>query len=355
MFANPTKVGISHQVVATLVAVAVLLFSIGAYATAQAANLVEVSNTLGTSEPAVTSSHFYSFEIPVGGTLTVGETVTIRSTDSAFNYTSIVSGDLTVRVDGGAPVAHGGFAGSATQISFNNVSAAAGQVVTVAIASGEITNPAVGSYQFEISAGGDSAKTEVAIVDTVLVTAEVDTSFTFTVLGTATSTSVNGTSTTGSTTATTIPFGLLVAGQVKTLAQDLTVETNARNGFAVTVETDGNIRSSNGADIDTFTNGTDISSAGTAWTGPTPNVSQENTWGHWGLTYEDDATVNLGANEYIAASTTPRVIFMHNSAADGSTANIGSTTVGYQVQISGLQEAADDYQAILTYIATPVF
>jgi hypothetical protein len=357
MFANPTKVGISHQVVATLVAVAVTLLSIGVYATAQAANLTSVSNTLGTSEPAVTSTHFYSFTIPAAATLLIGETVTIRSTDSGFNYSTVVSGDITVRVNGGAPVAVGGFAASATQISFNNVSATAGQVVTVAIADNEITNPAVGSYQFEISAGGDTAETEVAIVATVLVTASVDTSFTFRVLGTATSTSVNGTSTTGSTTPTTIPFGLLVAGQTKTLAQDLTVVTNARNGFNVTVETDGNIRSSNGADIDSFANGTDISAAGSVWNSnlPTTNVALENTWGHWGLTYEDNAAVDLGSNEYIAASTTPRTIFSHTGPADGTTANVGSTTVGYQVRITGLQEAANDYQAILTYIATPVF
>jgi hypothetical protein len=41
MFANPTTVGISQRVVATLVASAVLLTSIGFYNIAQAANLVE--------------------------------------------------------------------------------------------------------------------------------------------------------------------------------------------------------------------------------------------------------------------------------------------------------------------------
>ncbi len=362
MFANPTKVGISYQVVATLVAVAVFLFSIGAYATAQAANLVEVSDTLGSSEPLVTSAHTISFTIPASGTLTIGETVSITFEPGSFAIGALASGDITVTVDTVLDP-HAGFSTTTNSLQFNSVAAAAGSVVEVAIPDGFITSPAEGSYYFEVVANDDSAKSEVAIVSTVLVTAEVDTNFTFLVHGTATSTPVNGTSTTGSTTATTIPFGLLVAGQTKTLAQDLTVETNARYGFAVTVETDGNIRSANGADIDMFDDGVEVTQPNTVWNAPTPNVNQENTWGHWGLTTEDgDLNSNGGyyssefiANEYIAASTTPRVVFHHDNPADGSTPNIGSTTVGYQVQITALQEAADDYQAILMYIATPIF
>jgi hypothetical protein len=34
---------------------------------------------------------------------------------------------------------------------------------------------------------------------------------------------------------------------------------------------------------------------------------------------------------------------------------VGSTTVAYKVEITSLQEAAKDYTATLTYIATPVF
>jgi hypothetical protein len=52
----------------------------------------------------------------------------------------------------------------------------------------------------------------------------------------------------------------------------------------------------------------------------------------------------------------------HNDPSDGTTGttdatgdDVGETFVGYQIEITPLQEAADDYQTILTYIATPTF
>ncbi len=45
----------------------------------------------------------------------------------------------------------------------------------------------------------------------------------------------------------------------------------------------------------------------------------------------------------------------HTGVADGLTAGIGTARIGYQVQISALQEAGDDYSTELRYIATPTF
>jgi hypothetical protein len=54
---------------------------------------------------------------------------------------------------------------------------------------------------------------------------------------------------------------------------------------------------------------------------------------------------------------TPVEVFYHNTPVEYSQGGmgVGSTTVAYKVEISNLQEAAKDYQATLTYIATPVF
>jgi hypothetical protein len=85
----------------------------------------------------------------------------------------------------------------------------------------------------------------------------------------------------------------------------------------------------------------------------------ENTWGHWGLTSDDTSLLGAGidfaANQWVAASTTPRAVMAHNGPADGVTDNIGAAQVGYQIQITALQEAGDDYSTTLTYIATPTF
>jgi hypothetical protein len=76
---------------------------------------------------------------------------------------------------------------------------------------------------------------------------------------------VRPTSTT--TTSTSLPFGTLAANVSKTLAQDLTVSTNARNGYVVTVEQDANLLSSTGADIDGFIDGA-YTNTPAAWQAP---------------------------------------------------------------------------------------
>ncbi len=363
MFVIPTHVGFTHRVVAMLVACALVLWSIGTYTTAQAANLVEVSNTLTDSGPNALSGHFFSFEIPAGSSVSSTADYVITFPSGFTGVNTVVSGDLTVRLNGGAPITIGNFAAGAQTLTFDNVTASSGDVVTVQLAEGNVGNPStVQSYEFLITvanATSDTGRTRVAIVNYVTVTAVVNTTFDFVVSGLGTSTAVNSTSTTGSTTATTIPFGVLAANQTYTMAQQLSVTTNARNGFVVTVEQDGNLRSSTGADIDGFSNATYVNTP-TAWSAPSNVLLDENTWGHWGLT-SNDSDLNAGeftsggGNKWVAASTTPRQVFSHTGPANGTTADIGRATVGYQVQITPLQEAADDYQTTLMYVATPTF
>ena len=201
----------------------------------------------------------------------------------------------------------------------------------------------------------------MAIIAPVVVTAAVDTSFTFTVTGLAGGTNVNGLVTTGSSTATAIPFGALSANTASSAAQRLSVSTNASYGFAVTVQTDQQLTSSAGADIDGFIDGS-YTNTPLSWTAPSPTISDEDTWGHWGLTSNDE-TFGLadpfdvgGAGErFVSASTTPVQVFRHDGPSDGTTQNIGKADVAYQAEISALQEAGTDYTATLTYVATPVF
>jgi len=365
MFAKATNVGFAQRVVATLVACSVVLWSIGVNTTAQAANLVSVSNTISDSDPGATAAHTIRFTIPTGSGLAPTDTITIDFSDGPFGGVgTLVSTDVVV-----TPGTLANFAAGATSISFNGITASAGQEVIVAIADGKITNPVTAvpqSYEIVVDTGAtttDTGKTRVAIIDNVLVTAIVNTSFDFTITGLATSTAINGTSTTGSTTPTLINFGVLTAGEIKTLGQRLNVTTNARNGFVVTVQSDGDLQSANGAVIDNFLQGSDVSDTGTEWASPVPDVNDETSWGHWGLTTSDTDlnslggfySADFGANEFIAASTTPREVFHHDGPSDGTTLDIGQVDVAYQIEITPLQEAADDYNTTLTYIATPTF
>lgn len=367
------------QTVACVVGMALLLWSLGIptfISNVEAASLTTVSDTISDSDRGVVSNHTIRFTTPTG--LVPGETIlvtfpgTFTFPGSGFDFNDMdVTDDGTEITLANTPSgAVWGVATTSSTILFttsgSNVSSSSVIVIEIgtnatsgATGNSQITNPAsAGSY--EITIGGsmqDSGATRVAIIDDVLVTASVDTTFTFTISGVATGTAINGgaTSTTGSTTATSIPFGNLVNASTSVMAQSLAITTNATLGFVVTVEQSQNLQSSTGADIDGFINGA-YTNTPTAWTQPTSVLGSESTYGHWGLTSEDDLNgTEFGSDLWVAASTTPRQVFHHNGPADGVTANSGSTRVGYQAQIGTLQEAGDDYTTTLTYIATPTF
>ncbi|MCR4285295.1 MAG: hypothetical protein NUW00_00195 [Candidatus Kaiserbacteria bacterium] len=376
--------------IATLVAIALVLWAVGAhmFTTVEAANLTYVKDTLSDSDTGSASNHTIQFLSPTG--VTSGQTIVVSfPAGFAMNAFDFADVDLTEGVTdqdlvGAAPTASQWSAVvSGQDLTFTSGGAsadiAANATVTIKVGTNatfggvgntQVTNPAgVQSYEFTITAGvADSGQTRVAIVDNVLVTANVDTTLTFTVSGVNPLQTVNGspTTTAATSTSTSLPFGTLASNVSKTLAQDLTVATNAIHGYVVTVEQDANLLSSTGADIDGFTDGTYVD-APTAWVAPTNNIALENTWGHWGLTTTDGDLKGAGndfssANTWVAASTTPRAVMAHDGPSDGTTGtadstgdDVGATRVGYQAQITALQEAGDDYSTTLTYIATPTF
>ena len=239
-----------------------------------------------------------------------------------------------------------------------------------ATSSPKITNPAAaGSAQIRVQTRNtedsdntlDSGDAFVFIINDVDVRASVDSTFSFTIAGVANGSTVNGSATTTatSTTAGMINFGTLTPGTAYTAAQDLTVTTNAANGFRVTVYEDQNLTSSTGADIDLFENGSTTTPA-VAWITPRNTLNQEWTYGHFGITSEDVSLSTgdafgtaLWSGAFTAAA--PLEVFYHNGPSDGATASQGATRVGFAIEVESLQEAANDYSNTLTYVATPVF
>jgi hypothetical protein len=214
-----------------------------------------------------------------------------------------------------------------------------------------------GSYRILIAGTQlSSGETRVAILPHVTLTASVATIFTFTVSAVPQGNTVGGDVTTSASTQTTIPFGTLASGTPKIIAQRLNVTTNANNGFSVTVQEDQPPTSGAGSIIYLFKDGA-TTSVPTAWTAPAGTLGALQTYGHLGLTSTD---ADLNSNEFSNATLYagnvifPRVIFSHNGPADGSTNNIGSSTVAYKIQGTDLL-AAGDYTNVLTYVATPTF
>lgn len=369
------------QAIAAIAAFAILLWSIGlpSFRFAEAASVTSLSDTLSDSAPAVGSNHTIRFVTPTG--IASGTSIVINLADGPFALGAVAFDDVDViddttelSVTAGCTGGEVGFSTSTNTISLefcSGTSIPANGTTTIEIGTNatfgatgnaQLINPAVGSYEINLTVGAsDTGSTRVAIIAPVVVTAAVDTSFTFTVAGLPGGTNVNDVVTSGTSTATAIPFGSLTAGNATSVAQRLSVATNASYGFAVTVQTDQQLTSSNGADIDGFLDGA-YSSTPIGWAAPSQSITDEDTWGHWGLT-SNDATFGLsnpfgvgGAGQlFVSASTTPVQVFRHDGPSDGVAQNIGRADVAYQVEVSALQEAGSDYTATLTYVATPVF
>jgi hypothetical protein len=369
------------QATAAIVGFAIILWSLGlpSLRFAEAASVTSYSDTLSDSAPSALSDHTIEFVTPTG--VLAGEDITITFPVEFTGITALDFEDVDLAVNGvdetlagTASGADWGVNASGQLITIDSATAVIGAGATVTIQVGknategatgvnQITNPSTAtSYVIEVDvAGNDTGSTRVAIVDNVTVTASVDTIFTFTVAGVNASTLVNTADTTGGdTTATAIPFGSLQADTASTAAQTLEVSTNAANGFVVTVQADQQLLSANGADIDGFRNG-GFDATPIAWESPTATPGNENEYGHWGISSADTTlTAGLsdlytGGDNFVSASTTPVEVFRHDGPSDGSVAGEGNTEVIYKIETSALQEAATDYTATLTYVATPVF
>ncbi len=371
------------QAITAVVTLAIILWFVGVPSfRVEAANVTSFSNTLSDSEPGAVSNHTLAFVTPTG--LAAGEVISINFGTGVFtDVGTILAADVDLNINGSEATLIDGpasgsnwnvtAAGNVIDIESGTGTIGANATVTIEIGtnattggagSNQITNPAVGSYEITLTVGSeDTGATRVAIVDVVTVTASVETIFDFTVIGVNAGVGVNGDTTSGTSTPTAIPFGVLEADTAETIAQDLEVSTNAANGFVVTVHTDQQLTSATGADIDGYSNGAYTTSP-LLYESPTSSLGNENTYGHWGIT-TNDASVTSGLSDefdvtgsgraYVSASTTPVEIFRHDGPTDATLQGIGTTRVGYTVEVGPLQEAGTDYTATLTYVATPVF
>ncbi len=368
------------QAVAMTVGLAILLWSTGLptlFRFAEASSVTSASDTLSDSAPSNPSNHTIGFITPNG--MSIGQTFSLTF-PGTFTMGTVGEDDIDVLVNGTASTTAAAAASntwgvvvSGSVITFTtptNSGVASSTPIVVKIGThailgstgnSQIVNPAA-TTSYPIIIGGtmqDAGEVRVAIVNQVVVSASVDTSLTFSVSGVNAGVTINGspTTTVATSTSTTLPFGTLPIGTSRTLAHDLAVTTNAATGYTVTVQQSGDLQSTTGATIDGFVDGTD-SVTPTAWQNPAGLVANPDSYGHWGLTSTDFDTVrtaDFSSNTWVSGSTTPVVIMGHSGPSDGTTAGIGTASIGYQVQISALQEAGEDYTTTLRYVATPIF
>lgn len=251
----------------------------------------------------------------------------------------------------------------------------AAQAMTVTVT--DVDNPAAEGVQYititNYGAGGtptlERVTVAVFIIEDIWMTARVESTLDFTIAGLAAAQTVNGEACDLTTTATTTDFGTLPVGSPIDVCQELTVTTNADDGYAVTVEQDQELTSDSGSNINSFHDSPDGTGTTTpeAWASPANTLDVYNTYGHMGLS-SDDADLNSlggfgsfapadtdGAFQFAGLnSTDPMEVMHHDGPSDGTTQNVGVARVLYRAEIASLQEAGD-YENTLTYIVTPIY
>ncbi len=200
------------------------------------------------------------------------------------------------------------------------------------------------AYNNENSPGSFFAlgsQSSVGESSTVTINMGVSAMLTFTVTGRATACNSQSAATfqTG-TTATALTLGDLSAATINGAAQNLSVTTNAANGFVVYLRASGStpdvLHSSTATIADvtgTHASPSNSLSAGTAGFGYTTN----------------DASIAFGANKWAKITTTPEPVL---AASAGTHTKNGC--VGYQATITSLT-AAGSYATGATYTAVPLF
>ncbi len=363
----------SPRKILSLITIAVLvLLSIPMHSGPQAASISDASVTISDSTPQATGvTHDFKFTTNATATQITFTYESAFTTNGgqlppAFaNYTCPTGLTVTATTTNSFTCSNGtsspgALTAQVTSIRNPNKVAAAGTADT---------------YRVTIQTdGGDSGDVMFAIIEGVTVTATVSATLQFTISGVNPGQAAKNTTTTVTSTATTIPFGTLTPNATTVAAQDLSVTTNASDGFFVRVYQDGLLTSAGGDTIKTFKDNTPVPVTSTqAWAAPGGNLDQPNTYGHFGFASEDQG-LKVSGNTIICGDpatagafglktddrwagfngTNREPVFCHTGPSDGTTEHKGRTRVVYRVEISALQPAGE-YTNKLTYIATPQY
>ncbi len=325
----------------------------------------DASDTLSDSDLSATGV-LHTFDFLTTNAIDAGGTIEIEfHTDF-----SVIGSNADIDCDTG-----GVGTGSSTRTAVCTYAAGLSASTTRQITVDNMTNPSTdGDRTIEIRTYNasstllDRVTVMVYIVDDVLMTATVDPILDFSISGVLVTDSktVNGISCNADTTSTSTPFGTLVVNATTTVCQRLNVTTNADDGYVVTVEQDQELTSDSGSNINSFDNSPNGTGSTTVhtWVSPTNILDAYHTYGHMGLTSDDQDLSTYGYSDFYNGGGTAQyaglngtdtmTIMHHNGPSDGSTQNIGVAFVAYSAEIGSLQEAGD-YENTLTYIVTPTY
>lgn len=209
----------------------------------------------------------------------------------------------------------------------------------------------------------DTVTVAFAVLDTtsIAVSASVDPNFSFSVAGVASGGNFNGGSgnINVTSTATTIPFSTLGNGSPKIAAHDITISTNAANGYTVTASHSANAQGTGAPLISGGTNNIDpftgTNTSPTTWSAPGGTAANTNT-GFFGYSTEDatlctgtvDRFTNGGA-KWAGSTTVGAEVVCSATGASSQT-----TRIGWEAEVNAVQPAGA-YTGTVILVATPTY
>ncbi len=351
--------------------------------------LTKESDTLSDSRPTILANHDIKFLMTA--TIAEDETVTVKFNDYTSGGTITVIGDWDISSDEDGdgeydnpltPTTHWTFTSAAIDTAdpvytFTFTSAGATAIgsdkyIQIEFTNGtdKLPNPAVGSKKIDIAGtfGPDEIGViYVYIIAGVTVSATVSESLTFARVGLAAAACLNDTGTIDSTINTsgdadTVPFGTL--GSNFTVAcQELTVTTNAANGYVVTEQEDDQLKFNGTTFADCVCDASacpDANSNAAVWT----DTSTVSGFGHGCEKSSGDGVVCAAAYDVWGVGKYYYRQFASIADADTAQTLMSYTTgaptidhvaiIHYKIKKSGTQ-AAGTYQNAIVYIATPTY
>lgn len=256
--------------------------------------------------------------------------------------------------------------------------AASDLATTYGIALSNVTNPnGPASFYVRIESFRDTGYSDLidsvwvasaVLTDTsITMTADIGPAFTFTVAGVdpgndnsgigLTAGYVNGRQVNTVSTANLVSFGTLTSGSenMRVAAHDVTIISNALNGFLVTVRHDGGAAPLNDGtnNIDSFP---EPNSNPTVWASPSGGTPNVNT-GFLGYTTEDFTLATGTQNRFQSNrwagtdGTTPYEVIYYNTATSATGVR---TRVGWAIDIHPLQPSGN-YTGTMILVATPTY
>lgn len=398
---NYGKITIGALVVVTTFAIA----GVG-YLFVRSADALALQNrkdTLGTSAPAIATSHSFVFTTQTA--LTSDATTAVdygfffqlpNAGTDPFTIGALAAADVTVTCTACGAKTFNGIVvtlsdsdtdtkNDAIRVDVNdtlqnssNLPVASVMTVTIDNAPG-ITSPAkvaaagtADIWTLNISTREDGSATNVdgpsaalvATIEGVSVTASVAESMTFTIAAGAACAGDTGTPTGITATATTVPFGTISPDTFKAGCQDLTLSTNASSGYIITAQEGTSLKDASTSQIisdTTCDTAACTESTGAAWATATANQGL----GYWcenitgtpcaaagDTTAEHRQFACLGVDADCNPGTGAETAQTVMTGVSPVSANKGR--VHYKLSVSSTQ-AAGSYANTITYIATGTF